>query len=141
MSDIYINATKLETKLREDYDIAIAYGYYDLAKSYEQLIDILKSQPRFQRIDVMERSIVDNADITCIPENDVMDMAKENLSHDLGEYAVKNEYARITSHRGPMFNNSIMLELYASFLIPEQPEQLEQRSMISTIGDDEDEVD
>lgn len=138
MSDIYINATKLEAKLREAYDVAIAYEHYDLAKWYEQLIDFLKSQPRFQRIDVMERRIIDNADITCIPENAVMDMAKEKLSHDLGEYAVKSGYAKIASHRSPMFNNSLMLELHASFLIPEQPEQ---KSMISIIGDDEDEVD
>lgn len=138
MSDIYINATRLETILHEAYDVAIAYEHYDLAKSYEQLIDILKSQPRFQRIDVADRYVIGDTDLACIPENVAIDIAKEKLSHDLGEYAVKNEYAKITSHRSHMFNNSLVLELHASFLIPEQPEQ---QSMISIIGDDEDETD
>lgn len=141
MSDIYINATLFETKLREAYDVAIAYEHYDLAKWYEQLIDFLKSQPRFQRIDVADRCVIGDTDLACITENLAIDIAKERLSHDLGEYAVKNEYAKITSHRSPIFNNSLMLELYASFLIPEQQSMISNKSKISIIGDDEDEVD
>lgn len=135
MSDIYINATLFETKLREAHDAALDQVDFDAAILYERLIDILKSQPRFQRIDVKDQCVIDNATITCIPENAVMDMAKENLSHDLGEYAVKHEYAKITSYRSPIFNNSLVLELYASFLIPEQ------QSIVSDMEGDEDATD
>lgn len=49
MSDIYINATLFETKLRDAYYVAMMHKNYDAVILYRQLIDILKSETRFQQ--------------------------------------------------------------------------------------------
>lgn len=71
------------------HDIAIDQGCRLPAKAYEITIALLRSQSGFECVEVMERKILDDLHYTCIPEEAIKDMTKEEMSCDLGKYAVK----------------------------------------------------